>query len=144
MTRLIGRTVYLDSNVFIYAVERVPPYAEAFRPLFRSVLAGETPAVTSEVTLAEILVKPFRTRDAQLMTAFEDALSGPGLTVVPVSRAVLVQSARLRAASRMKLPDSVHAATAQLAGCDVLLTNDTGIGEVPGVELVRLSDAAHG
>ena len=137
MTRLLGRTVYLDSNVFIYAVERVTPYADALRPLFQSVRDGETRAVTSEITLAETLVKPLRQRDAELRVEFESALAGPGLTVVPVSRAVLVQAARLRAAMRMKLPDAVHAATAQLAGCDALLTNDTGIGAVPGVEVVQ-------
>ncbi len=145
MTRLIGRTVYLDSNVFIYAVEHVAPYAEALLPLFVSILAGETPAVTSEITRAEVFVKPFRTRDAALEADFEDVLAGPGITVVPVLRDVLVQSARLRAVSRMKLPDAIHAATAQLAGCDVLLTNDTGIAAVPGVEVVRLAEVAgHG
>lgn len=145
MTGLIGRTVYLDSNVFIYAVEGVAPYAEALRPLFHSVLAGITLAVTSEITLAETLVKPFRERDARLEAAFKDALSGPGVTVVPASRTVLVQSARLRAASRMKLPDAIHAATAQHAGCNVLLTNDTGISTVPGLEVVQMRDVAgHG
>ena len=142
MTRLFGRTVYLDSNVFIYAVERVTPYAEALGPLFASVVSGGTPAVTSEITLAEALVKPLRLGDPELRAEFESALAGPGLAVVPISRPVLVQSARLRAASRMKLPDAVHAATAQLAGCDVLLTNDTGITVVPGVEVVRLAEVA--
>lgn len=142
MTRLIGRIVYLDSNVFVYAVERVAPFAEALRPLFVSILAGETSAVTSEITRAEVLAEPFQTRNAVLEADFEDVLAGPGLTVVPVSRAVLVQSARLRAVVRMKLPDAIHAATAHLAGCDVPLTNDTGIAAVPGVDVVRLSDIA--
>lgn len=140
MTRLLGRTVYLDANVFIYVVESVAPYADALRPLFASIAAGETPAVTSEITLAETLVKPFRVRDPELGVRFRSALEGPGLTLASVTREVLVQSARLRAASRMKLPDAVHAATAQLAGCDVLLTNDTGIGAVPGVDVVRLAE----
>lgn len=138
MTRLLGRRVYLDANVFIYAIERVVPYAEALRPLFRDITDGRTPATTSEITLAETLVRPFRAGDTRLHAAFESALVGPGLEVVPISRSVLVQAARLRAVSRMKLPDAVHAATAQLAGCDVLLTNDTGIGATPGVEVVQL------
>ena len=142
MTRLIGHRVYLDANVFVYAVERVAPYAEALRPLFQSITSGETSAVTSEITLAETLVKPFRTGDGELETAFRNALDTPVMTLAPVSRAVLVQAARLRAVSSVKLPDAIHAATAQLSGCDVLLTNDTGIGAVPGVEVVRLAEVA--
>lgn len=145
MTRLLGRTVYLDANAFIYAVERVAPYAQALRPLFASIAAGDTSAVTSEITLAEVLVKPLQARDAELRVEFESALAGPGLTVVPVSRAVLVESAHLRASSRLKLPDAIHSATARLSGCDAFLTNDTGIGAVPGVEVVRLAEVvAHG
>ncbi len=142
MTRLLGRTVYLDSNVFVYAIERVAPYAEALRPLFVSIRDGATPAVTSAITRAETLVKPFRMDNAELQAEFESALAGPRLSVVPVTRDVLVQSARLRAVSRLKRPDAIHAATAQLAGCDVLLTNDTGVAAVPGVEVVRLADVA--
>lgn len=145
MTRLIGRSVSFDSNVFIYAVERVEPYATALQPLFASLARGETRATTSELTLAETLVKPFRLQDAELRTAYDDALHANGVTLVPVSRAVLVHTARLRATVRLKLPDAIHAATARLAGCDVLLTNDTGIAAVPGVEVVRLSEVAgHG
>lgn len=142
MTQLLGRATYLDTNVFIYAVEEVAPYAERLRPLFESIGRGETRAVTSDLTRAETLVKPFRLRDAVLQVAFEDTLAAPGLSVVPVTPKVLVRSARLRAARRLTLPDAIHAATAQLAGCEVFLTNDTGIGAVPGVEVVRLAEVA--
>ena len=64
-----------------------------------------------------------------------------GLVVAPVSRAVLVEAARLRPTTRMKLPDAIHAATARLSGSTVLLTNDAGIAAVAGVEVVRLSEA---
>ena len=144
MMALVGKRVYLDSNVFIYAVERVAPYAELLAPLFQSIVSGETEAVTSEIALAEVLVAPIRTANADARTAFVEVLDGPGVDLVPVTRAVLVQAARLRAASRLKLPDAVHAATAQLASCDALLTNDTGIRHAPGVPIVRLADLASG
>ena len=142
MTRLIGKTVYADSNVFIYTVEGISPYAQALRPLFASVAAGATRVVTSELTVAEVLVKPLRLADAVLYQAFEDALAAPGVRLVPVSYEVLLRTARLRASGQLKTPDAVHAATAQIAGCDVLLTNDTGIAAVPGVEVVRLAVVA--
>ena len=147
LTRRIGsRTVYLDANVFIYVVEEVPLFLGVLGPLFDAVASGQVRAVTSEVTLAEVLVHPVREADAEREAAFVRSVrTRGGLTVVPVTRAVLVEAAQLRAATRMKLPDAIHAATARLSGCTVLLTNDARIVAVPGVEVVRLSEVAgHG
>ena len=58
--RLGGRSVYLDSNVFIYAVEGMEPYQADLRNLFVQIASSKIIAVTSVLTLAEVLVKPFR------------------------------------------------------------------------------------
>lgn len=55
------RKAYLDSNIFIYAVEAISPYAEALGPFLDALEDGTVEAVTSELTLAEVLVKPFHT-----------------------------------------------------------------------------------
>lgn len=146
MTRLDGRTVYLDSNVLIYAVERVAPFVGVAALLVRAVLDGRQQAVTSELTLAECLVGPAKSGDVRAAERFESLLqSRASLAVVPVSRDILREAARLRSVSRLKLPDAIHAATARQLGCDVFLTNDTGIGAVPGVEVVRLAEVVgHG
>lgn len=145
MTRLAGRSVYLDANVFIYGVERVAPFGAWAEAFVRGVVAGDARAVTSEIALAECLVMPLRLEHDARVLAFTSLLrSAGGLVVHPVTRNVLVEAARLRSESRLKLPDAIHAATARLAGCDVLVTNDAGIAAVPGVEVVRLADVAHG
>lgn len=141
-----GRRVYLDANVFVYAVEEAAPFADALRLLFDAVRRGAVRAITSELTLAETLVVPIREGDRDRQRAFARAIrQRGGLAVMPVTRAVLVEAARLRAAlPALKLPDAIHAATARLSGCGVLLTNDTGFGAVPGVEVVRLSEVVGG
>ena len=53
---LRGKRVYLDANVFIYAVEQHPEHALFLAGLFDLFEAGEVVAVTSELTLAE---RPF-------------------------------------------------------------------------------------
>ena len=55
-----GRLVYLDTNVFIYALEGYPAFAEPLAALFRGIDNGTCRAVTSELTLAEVLVKPIK------------------------------------------------------------------------------------
>jgi predicted nucleic acid-binding protein len=40
----------------------------------------------------------------------------------------------------LRLPDAIHAATAQHAGCTALLTNDERLKSLPGIETVLLKD----
>ena len=142
LDRIAGRCAYLDANVFIYAVERAAPWAEVVTPLFDALDEGAVETVTSEITLAEALVRPFRDADSVGLRAFARSVkTRPGLTVEPVTRSVLVEAARLRAErGALRLPDAIHAATARLSGCAVLVTNDDRLRAVPGVEVVRLAE----
>jgi predicted nucleic acid-binding protein len=89
------------------------------RPVFDRIDRGEMVAVTSELALAEILVKPLRDGNLVARQEFEAMLvPGGPLKVEPVRQSTLIRSAELRAAhASLKLPDAIHAATALLAGC---------------------------
>ena len=137
-----GTRIYLDTNVFIYALEEHPDYVDALAELFDEVDSGRLTAVTSELTLAEALVKPMTQRDRALQEAYERAVQpGDSLEVVLVSRSVLIQAARLRATTSLKLPDAIHVATAQIARCDTLLTNDQRLKAAPGLHVLLFSEA---
>ena len=62
MGRLTGLTgpVYLDANIFIYALEGYPDFQARITILLEAMDHQEIEALTSELTLAEVLVKPFR------------------------------------------------------------------------------------
>jgi predicted nucleic acid-binding protein len=126
--QLAGRRLYLDANVFIYALDSaLTPWHVPAQALFRLVDSGRASAVTSELSLAECLVKPLRDGNGALADLYRGAINAnnPGLAVAPVSRDVLIEAARLRASRPpLKLPDAIHVATAALNGCDVLVTND--------------------
>lgn len=53
-----GKNIYLDTNVFIYALEGYSEYALVLSTLFAAVDQGVIQAFTSELSLAESLVKP--------------------------------------------------------------------------------------
>lgn len=55
------------------------------------------------------------------------------LAVVPVDRAVLVEAARQRAVLGLRMPDTIHVATALASACGVLLTNDRGLRLPAGI-----------
>ena len=50
--------VYLDANVFIYALEAATEHLPDLTALFDLLAAGGAAAVTSELTLAEVLPRP--------------------------------------------------------------------------------------
>ena len=125
LDKTCGGRVYLDTNIFIYAQERLEPYAAAISKLFQAIAAGGQEGATSELTLAECLVKPIANQDVELAALYRETLvTSDTLWVLPVTRDVLIRAAQLRATHRLRLPDAIHASTAIEGGCATLLTND--------------------
>ena len=137
---LHGFRVYLDANVFIYHLEATPAYSAVVCAIFDGCDRGLLRAVTSELTLAEVLVAPLRKADQALVAAYEAMLTAsPKLEVVPVDRAILVEASRLRAASSLRLPDAIHAATARGGACDAFVTNDAHLQSALGMPVALLN-----
>jgi len=89
---LIGKGVYLDANVFVHAVEGFPEHQAFVDELFRSIDDGHVFAVTSELTLAEVLIKPLETGRDDVVAIYEQMLqSSEHLNVVPIDRAILAR-----------------------------------------------------
>lgn len=138
-----GGAVYLDTSVFIYAVEGYAPYARALAELFEAVDMGHLRAVTSELTLGEALVKPMADGNLALQHAYQEAVqSSASLAVVPITRQVLVEAAGIRARARsIKMPDAIHIATARLEQCGTVLTNDKLLKAAEGIHVLLCSEA---
>jgi predicted nucleic acid-binding protein len=141
LNAIAGPTLYLDANALIYAVENAPVFGDTMRGVFERIDRGELHGMTSELSLAETLVKPLRDGNRPVVVAYEQLLHPAGrLGVQPISRAVLSEAARLRAAqASLKLPDAIHAATALLHGCTTFLTNDARFATVPALPVLLLS-----
>jgi predicted nucleic acid-binding protein len=135
--------LYLDTNIFVYWLEGYAAFGRVLGDLFTRLARGDFRGVTSELTLAECLVKPMIDQNLTRQTAFHEALvSSNGLLVQPVSREVLIEAARMRAALRLTLPDAVHVATAHLAGCQTFLTNDRRLRTPVGIAVVTVTELA--
>ena len=132
--------IYLDTSTIIYSVERNEPYLALLAPVWRQAEAGQFVVVCSELVIAETLVRPMRDGDADLERAFRDLLAAPEVQLVPATRLLWEETARLRAETGLKTPDALHAATALRAGCDLFVTNDTDFRRVQGLPVVVLDD----
>ena len=118
--------IYLDSTVFIYAVEGFPKYSELCLELFEAIDDRAIHAFTSELSLAEVLVKPMCYVNVAAVETYKAMMiqNRPSLEVWQVSRDVLVQAAQIRSVTTCKLPDAIHAATAMAAKVDFIFTAD--------------------
>ena len=132
--------IYLDASAIIYSVERNDPYFTMLAPAWRQAEAGQFSVVCSELVIAETLVLPMREGNAELEGAFRSVFAAPEVQLVPTTRQIWEDTARLRAETGLKTPDALHAATALRSGCALFITNDTDFRRVEGLPIVVLDD----
>jgi len=132
--------VYLDTNSMIYSVEKHPVYEPVLLPVWQAARSATIEIVSSELTLMETLVGPLKAVDTALANSYELLFQQAQTRLLPISQVILRQAARLRATTKLKTPDALHAATALDAGCARFITNDAGFRTVTGLPLVVLDD----
>ena len=138
----LGNRIYFDTNLFIYAIEGVEPFAEKVRPLLQAADRGDVWVVTSLLTLAETLVMPLRKQDSELIATYRELFTDPppGLRVAQLDVVILENAARLRATTKsLRLPDAIHLATAESEQCDLFLTNDRRLKSTTVLPVVVLA-----
>jgi predicted nucleic acid-binding protein len=122
--------VYLDTNAFILLAEGTGDARDVLSEIVGLGGAGaRVMFATSELTLAEVLVKPFADERNDLVVLYEHWFGvGSWVQVKQVRLAVLRGAARLRAMrTSLKLPDAIHYATAISAGCQYMISADRNL-----------------
>ncbi|MGB7100573.1 MAG: PIN domain-containing protein [Xanthobacteraceae bacterium] len=142
MSDPLDKRVYVDSNVLIYAVEGIPATAGPAKELIKLLRARRDLMFTSEITLAEVLA-PSKRRGAWPLQAkrrvYLDLLIWSGaVSLLPVTREILIRTADLRKISPLKLPDAIHLISAIQSKCRFLVTGDADFKKLPaGMRQVR-------
>lgn len=116
--------LYLDSMVWIYALEGNSKFGLAAQQLLNRIRAAGHTLLTSHFLLAELLVIPSRKGDLALSKLYTKMLTGNGVELLPFTTDVAVRFAAIRAHFRAKSPDSLHLAFAADAGANVFVTAD--------------------
>jgi predicted nucleic acid-binding protein len=132
--------VYLDANSVIYTVEKHPVYGPLLQSVWLAAQAKTIEVVSSELALLETLVLPLKNGDKVLEQAYEVALLGTEIRLLPITQPILRRAAQLRATTKLKTPDALHASTALEAGCVLFVSNDLRFRGVPNLPLVILDD----
>jgi predicted nucleic acid-binding protein len=122
-------------------VEDVTPYADLLHPIFERLESHALGAVTSTITLAEILTKPLLDKNFTLVDEIKFTIkSFATLSMVAVDEELAEAAALIRARYAIRLPDALQIAAAIKGAATLFITNDKRLKKVNGVEVVVLSD----
>ncbi|WP_193227555.1 type II toxin-antitoxin system VapC family toxin [Aureimonas psammosilenae] len=131
-------SIYLDANALIEAVEHEEMAGLDF--IRQQSLEGLR-FITSELTWAEISIKPLKERDTALSDLYEELIFGGRLmTSIAVDRSVLRKSVEVRAWLGGKLPDTIHVASAIVTECRLVVSSDRRLRIPHGIERISLMD----
>lgn len=135
--------IALDTAVFIYFIEEHPRYLPLIERIFAEVDQGKLEAVTSAVTLLEVLVVPYRAGDHSLAERYEQLLTrGRGLRLVALDNTQLRAAAQLRARHGVRTPDALQLVAALSTRSKAFLTNDRALPDLPGLRILQLDSFA--
>ena len=131
----------IDSMCFIYHLEGNEFYGELTRQLFSQLQRNKLAAVTSVLTIAEILAFEKLQKDRIL---FEDTKTKlretPNLDIISVDEVISEVAAILKYKYSISLPDAIQIATAVVSGQEVFVTNDRQLKKVKEIKVIILDD----
>ena len=135
------KVIGFDTAPFIYFIEDVAPYADLLDPVFGLVESRRLGAVTSTVTFAEILTKPFAVKNFSLADEIKFTLKTfASLTVLSIDEKLAEAAAHIRTRYTIRLPDALQVAAAIQGEATLFLTNDKRVKKVEALEVIVLSD----
>lgn len=117
-------TVILDANVLIAFADSVDAHHPVVVQVLRDLHGSGSRLATPASAYSESLVHPF-IRSPEAASLFDSIFDDLPVQVVPISRAIGREAARLRArhGRRLKLPDALVVATAAVEQGSVLTTD---------------------
>ncbi len=133
------RRIAIDTSIFIYQLEANPRYLALADSIFAWVERAGHEAVTSTITMTELLVPSYRDDDERRTDEFYGLLSTyPNLRWIAPDLETADVAARIRAAYKLRTPDALQAATAIQANATGFITNDPVFARIEELETVVL------
>ncbi|MFW2176969.1 MULTISPECIES: type II toxin-antitoxin system VapC family toxin [unclassified Moraxella] len=123
-----GKRLYFDTNPLIYFLERDENFYNRVEPYFEQLASNQIIGVASHLVIAELLVKPVRTKDSLLENTIKEfMLNNNYFEIVGHTQKSFSLATKIRAEKNLKMVDALHVATAIVNRCDCFLTYDEQI-----------------
>jgi len=139
------KKIALDTNIFIYLIEKNEKYVKHVKKLFDMIEKGRMYAVTSTLLYTEVLAKPFEEENQKVVDLYRVFLSTfPNLIVQDVDKSISVMAAKLRAKYRIRTPDAIFLATGMVNKADAYITNDVRLKKIKEIEVLTIDEIVCG
>ena len=133
--------LYTETAPLIYYVEENPTYVAKMDAIIEAIEARSIEAVSSVITLTEVLTRPLRLGNPRLEREYRDILLHSGeFRLLTITARIAESAAALRARYNLRTPDALHVAAAIGVRCDAFLTNDIGIKRVTEIAVLVLDE----
>jgi predicted nucleic acid-binding protein len=119
--------VFLDANIIIYQVEAVPDFRSKLQNTLNNLVLQHPGCrfAVSRLSLLECLVKPLREGNQALCDRYRLFFASSDLVVIEISVEVIETALQLRAATGLRTPDAIQAASALvLSQNSIFVTGD--------------------
>lgn len=144
LSEVLGKikTIFLDTVPVIYFIEAHPQFGPLVRQVIELMNENRIQAVTSVLTLSEVLPKPVETGNDELAEKFKTYLkNGSNLTLLPITEIIGESAGVLRGKyPNLKTVDALQIATALDAESDAFLTNDRKLSGIKEIKIIVLKD----
>lgn len=135
------KRVFLDTAPIIYYLQRDEMYFEKMKTIFIELRKKKVELVSSDVTIAEYCVFPYRTGNQKLVEDFDNFIQIAGVEIIHSSEIIAKKSASIRAQyPAFKTMDSLQLAFAVCSGCDLFLTNDKQLRQYAEIQCLLIDD----
>ena len=135
--RLIG----LDTMCFIYHFEENEEFFPCTRVLFELIEQGEILAVTSMITLIEVLTGAKKAKREDLIERYRyDLLYFPHLKVSFIDSAVADIASDLRVRYRIRTPDAIQIAAAINERANIFISNDESLKKIEEIKVLGIKE----
>lgn len=134
-------TLFIDTNIFIYALEDNGQLGNISRGLLTQVKQKNPTVFTSVLTIEEILTGVFKENLEAKIPQYLEFVSGGGLiTILEFDQNTSIVCARLRSQYNLKTPDAIQVSCALACGAKYYLTAVKRIPKRIGeIKIVNLS-----
>ncbi|MFA9213373.1 MAG: type II toxin-antitoxin system VapC family toxin [Candidatus Methylacidiphilales bacterium] len=135
------KLVFIDTAPLIYFIEGNSIYQNVLTQFFLANDAGEFPLITSTITLLEVLVKPIKANEFEIVELYKNILTkSSGIETIKINNAVAIKAAEIRAKYNLKTPDAIQIATAIENSADYFFTNDERLKNIEEITVLSLKD----
>ena len=116
--------VYWDTMLFAYILEGNPVFGQPTLAAYEAFKRRGDTICTSVFTLGEILAGPRRVSNQMAYDAIRRFMRGGEIDLLPFTAETAEKYSSVRALTRLKAADAIHAATALNSKVDLFVTND--------------------